>query len=90
VNGVAPATTLKEESQDIYLENDELLSLYQKIIPLGRMGTARDVANVVGFLCSEKASFVTGHIVVVDGGMTLQCPESLVRQIVPIKTEFDA
>lgn len=80
VNGVAPATTLKEESQDFFVGNTALRELYARIIPLGRMGTSQDVANVIGFLCSEKASFVTGQIIVVDGGMTLQCPESLVRQ----------
>lgn len=84
VNGVAPATTLKEESQDFFLRNDQLHSLYRRMIPLGRMGTAEDVAHVVRFLCSDQASFVTGQIIVVDGGMTLQCPEALVREIMGI------
>lgn len=82
VNGVAPATTLKEESQDFFLGNAALRELYAKMIPLGRMGTSQDVADVTSFLCSEKAAFVTGQIIVVDGGLTLHCPESLARQAV--------
>lgn len=84
VNGVAPATTLKAESQDFFLGNAALRDLYAKMIPLGRMGTSVDVAHVVEFLCSDKAAFVTGQVIVVDGGMTLQCPETLVRRVVGI------
>jgi len=39
-------------------------------IPLGRFGTAEEIANVVAFLCSPKASWVTGATVVVDGGQS--------------------
>lgn len=39
--------------------------------PLARLGTPEDIADVVVFLCSEQARFVTGHILVVDGGLTL-------------------
>ena len=39
-------------------------------VPLGRIGTSEEVAAVVLFLCSERASFVTGEIVNVDGGGT--------------------
>jgi 3-oxoacyl-[acyl-carrier protein] reductase len=35
------------------------------------MGTAEDVASVIGFLCSPAASFVTGQVLVVDGGMVM-------------------
>jgi 3-oxoacyl-[acyl-carrier protein] reductase len=79
VNGVAPATTLKEESRAVYCENPELYGLYQRMIPLRRMGTAKEVAQVVAFLCSEQASFITGQTIVVDGGMTLQFQETMVR-----------
>jgi 3-oxoacyl-[acyl-carrier protein] reductase len=40
-------------------------------IPLGRLGTASDVAGVVRFLCSEEASYVTGQVLHCDGGMVM-------------------
>jgi NAD(P)-dependent dehydrogenase (short-subunit alcohol dehydrogenase family) len=43
---------------------------YQSAIPLGRYGTADEVANVVMFLCSDMAGNVTGAQYVVDGGRT--------------------
>ncbi|MEC8750834.1 MAG: SDR family oxidoreductase, partial [Pseudomonadota bacterium] len=39
-------------------------------IPMGRFGTAEEVANVILFLASDESSFVTGSEVVVDGGAT--------------------
>jgi NAD(P)-dependent dehydrogenase (short-subunit alcohol dehydrogenase family) len=81
VNGVAPCTILKEESKDLYLQNEALCSLYETITPLGRMGTAEEIAQVIAFLCSPQASFITGQIIVVDGGMSLLYQESLARQL---------
>jgi 3-oxoacyl-[acyl-carrier protein] reductase len=40
-------------------------------IPMGRLGKAEDVAQAVGFLCSEGAAYVTGQILTVDGGMVM-------------------
>ena len=42
-----------------------------KMIPLGRIGTADDVANAVGFLASEESSYITGHVLSVNGGMLM-------------------
>ena len=39
--------------------------------PLSRIGTPKDVANLVEFLISEKANFITGQIITIDGGFTL-------------------
>ena len=39
--------------------------------PISRIGTGLDVANLCEFLCSEKANFITGQIITVDGGFTL-------------------
>lgn len=42
-----------------------------KVIPLGRIGTPDDVANAVRFLASEEASYITGHVLNVNGGMVM-------------------
>jgi NAD(P)-dependent dehydrogenase (short-subunit alcohol dehydrogenase family) len=81
VNGVSPGTILKQESRDFYLNNKKLYSLYQEIMPLGRMITSEDVADVVGFLCSSKAAAVTGQIITLDGGVSLRGQESLARKL---------
>ncbi len=39
------------------------------LIPLGRMGTDRDIAQGVRFLASEEASYITGHVLNINGGM---------------------
>ena len=40
-------------------------------IPLGRMGTARDVASAIVFLASDDAAYITGHVLDVNGGLYL-------------------
>jgi len=42
-----------------------------KAIPLGRVGTPEDVANAVAFLASEEASYITGHVLSINGGMLM-------------------
>lgn len=81
VNAVTPFTFLKEESRSFYLNNKELLGLYQEIIPLGRMATSEDNASVILFLCSPAASFVNGQNIYVDGGLSLVWPETLARRL---------
>jgi len=81
VNSVSPGTVLKEESEEFFLNNTSLRELYQRITPLRRFGHAKEVAHVIGFLCSAETSFVTGQDIVVDGGISLQWQESLAREL---------
>lgn len=77
VNCISPAVVLKEESRAFYRDNKNLTDLYESITPLGRMGTPEDIIHLAEFLISEKASFLTGQNIVVDGGLTLQMQASL-------------
>jgi NAD(P)-dependent dehydrogenase (short-subunit alcohol dehydrogenase family) len=81
VNSVSPGTVLKEESKRFFLNDRKLSELYRRITPLGRFGHAREVAQVIGCLCSDRTSFVTGQDIVVDGGVSLQWQESLAREL---------
>ncbi len=68
VNAIAPGF-IQTDMTNILKENvkDEI----EKTIPLKRMGTAKDVANVVKFLVSEDSSYITGQVIQVDGGMLM-------------------
>ena len=83
-NGVAPFTFLKEESKQFYIDNRKLMELYVGIIPLRRMATTEDSASAIAFLCSDRASFLTGQTIFIDGGLSLVWPESLARSLLSI------
>jgi 3-oxoacyl-[acyl-carrier protein] reductase len=68
VNAVAPGFI--ETSMTEALGEDVRAGL-QARIPLGRLGSAEDVAHAVAFLCSEDAGYVTGQVLPVDGGMVM-------------------
>jgi len=67
VNMVAPGWIPVERHEK---ESSEVKEAYRKLIPTGRWGTPRDVAEAVLYLASEEASFVTGQTINVNGGMT--------------------
>lgn len=46
----------------------EIIAAYHDAIPLARYGTERGIAEVVAFLCSDRASYVTGQLIAADGG----------------------
>lgn len=72
VNGVEPGNILTEGVQA--QRSAEFIAAMAASVPLGRLGTPRDVANACLFLASDEASYVTGTTVIVDGGQIL--PES--------------
>jgi NAD(P)-dependent dehydrogenase (short-subunit alcohol dehydrogenase family) len=51
---------------------DEVLRQLSDYQPLGRMGTAEEVANLALYLCSDEASFITGQAYPIDGGVLNQ------------------
>ncbi len=51
--------------------DNEVLSSYLASIPLRRVGTPGDIAKAVAFLASEDASYITGQVLAVDGGLSL-------------------
>lgn len=76
VNAVAPGAIHTEMSMVNGVDvkrTPEFRERYeqQRRIPLGRAGEAQEVANAIAFLCSEECSYITGHTLVVDGGLTI-------------------
>ena len=70
VNAVAPGV-VDTPIAELVVHNPELAPLYLRTIPLGRFGQPRDIANAVLFLASDEASYITGQMLVIDGGQTL-------------------
>ncbi|MBN1424554.1 3-oxoacyl-[acyl-carrier-protein] reductase [Candidatus Fermentibacteria bacterium] len=68
VNAVAPGFI---ETAMTAALSQEIREKYLRSIPLGRFGTPEDIANVVLFLCSPNAAYVTGHVITVDGGVVM-------------------
>ena len=66
VNAVAPGFI---ETDMTAVLSEEIKDNYKKQIPLGRFGSPEEVANVVLFLCSDLASYITGEVIHVNGGM---------------------
>jgi 3-oxoacyl-[acyl-carrier protein] reductase len=68
VNAVAPGFIATDMTAAL---GEEILQEVRKQIPLGRLGDPQDVADAVLFLASDAASFITGHVLTVDGGLTV-------------------
>lgn len=69
VNGIAPGFVGTEMNTPL-VQNPEFNAWVQKSTPMGRWGEPKEIAAAALFLASDEASYVTGHIVTVDGGMT--------------------
>lgn len=65
-NCVAPGPVRTKLAMAVHTQ--EIIDAYHDAIPLNRYGSEQELANVICFLCSEKASYMTGQTVAVDGG----------------------
>jgi 3-oxoacyl-[acyl-carrier protein] reductase len=70
VNAVAPGW-IRTDMIHHLLEDEAALSKYVKGIPLRRLGETDDIAPLVAYLCSDLASYITGSVMIVDGGMII-------------------
>ncbi len=68
VNAVAPGFITTDMTESL---NDTIKETISTQIPLKRMGEAREVAKVVKFLASDDASYITGQVINIDGGMVM-------------------
>lgn len=80
INAVGPGLIATDLTRGV-TENPEYARRYLGQIPMGRFGTPDDVAGAVAFLVSPDAAWITGHLLVVDGGQTLGTPFPDVRSI---------
>lgn len=77
VNAICPGHIVTERMQQRWDKNPAGLAFFEQQYPLRKIGKPEDIANAVNFLCTEEAGFITGHTLVVDGGLTIQLQENL-------------
>jgi NAD(P)-dependent dehydrogenase (short-subunit alcohol dehydrogenase family) len=78
VNAICPGHIVTERMQQRRWDhNPSLLPFFEAQYPVRRVGRPDDIANAIRFLCSDEASFITGHALVVDGGLSIQLQENL-------------
>jgi len=70
VNCIAPGLVKTDFAKALW-DNPDLLERRLRTTPLGRMGEPEDIAGLALFLASPSASFITGQIIIVDGGVTI-------------------
>ena len=68
VNSIAPGRVDTERLREVYPEGPTESDL--AAIPLRRLGTPREIGDLVAFLCSDRAAYITGTLITVDGGLT--------------------
>lgn len=70
VNAIAPGL-VKTKFASALIDNDDIRERIVAKTPLGRVGVPEEISGAALYLASDAAAFVTGHVLVVDGGMTL-------------------
>jgi len=75
VNAICPGHIVTEKMEVRWKERPSGLKFFEEQYPVRRTGVPEDIANGVAFLCSDEASFITGHSLVIDGGLSIQLQE---------------
>ena len=70
VNGVAPGATITPINR-AWIDDPKARAEVESHIPMGRSGTAEEMAGLTAYLCSDDASYITGQTIFIDGGLTL-------------------
>ena len=69
INAIAPGGVKTDMEKRVVESNRQLLETFDSMHPIGRIGSPEEIANAVVWLLSNKASFVLGHTLLVDGGI---------------------
>jgi 3-oxoacyl-[acyl-carrier protein] reductase len=70
INCICPGTVVTDHWKPLFERDPDLAQRLSTLYPIGRLGRPEDVANAAVFLASDEASFITGSVLVVDGGLT--------------------
>jgi NAD(P)-dependent dehydrogenase (short-subunit alcohol dehydrogenase family) len=81
VNALCPGRILTEGKVKWLESRPDEVRRQKLVYPLGRPGTLREIANAALFLASDESSFVTGHALVVDGGLTAQLQDAVAARV---------
>ncbi|MCS0326676.1 SDR family oxidoreductase [Vibrio diabolicus] len=71
INAVAPGVTWTPRWEERQLENSNIRADVSDVVPINRFGEIDEIVNAIEFLLSDKASYIVGHTLVVDGGLSL-------------------
>jgi NAD(P)-dependent dehydrogenase (short-subunit alcohol dehydrogenase family) len=77
VNCICPGLIMTERTRTRFVEHPERAHVAAQMYPLRRYGYPEDIARAALFLASDDAAFITGHALVVDGGLTVQLQDDL-------------
>ena len=72
INAVCPGVIRTPMAEELIRRNPQLEEMFTKEIPAGRLGKSEEIADAVLWLCSPQASYINGHALVVDGGITIK------------------